>query len=76
MCPTTISRDLIEAIETHITPTIGDKDLLTKLVSTSRSASKREIARAALYASTDAFRRDVMVTKRLFDFAMSVRRSA
>jgi hypothetical protein len=73
MRPTTIRHALIQAVEKYADPHIGDRDLLGKLEADCPSASRVEVSRAALYASTDCTRQNIRVTKRLFDFAMTVR---
>jgi hypothetical protein len=72
MGPFTISRHVIQAVESHAHPTIGDEELLEEVRTECPFASLREISRAALYVTTDPFPPDETVTPRLFDFAMNL----
>jgi hypothetical protein len=72
MGPFTISRHVVQTVERHARPTIGDLELLEKVTAECPSASLREILRAALYVTTDPFPPDETVTPRLFDFAMNL----
>jgi hypothetical protein len=76
MRPLTVDLQLLEAIEHYADATIADHVLLDCVMAERPSASLWDISHAALYAATDATRRDTRITVRLYNFAMNVRRSA
>ena len=74
--PYSIDFHLVEAIERYAPLSLDNDDLLGRVKSDHPTASPRDIARAALYATTDPAPSSEAMTVRLYDFALTVRRLA
>jgi hypothetical protein len=74
--PYSIDSDLVEAVERHANLSLNHDALLGRVRTEYPAASLRDIARAALYATTDPAPANEAMTVRLYDFALTVRRMA
>ena len=74
--PYSIDYDLVEAVERYVPMSLSHDALLGNVRDVCPAASLREIARAALYATTNPAPANEAMTVRLYDFALTMQRMA
>jgi hypothetical protein len=74
--PYSIDSRLVEAVERYVSLSLSHEALLGRVKAECPTASLWDIARAALYATTNPTPTHEAVTVRLYDFALTVRRMA